>query len=705
MSNLQYSNKDPLHTSVQYVKGVGPHLASMLANRGIYTVFDLINHFPARYIDRRRIDSIRDASPGPDRTIIAEVVTSGIGYLGKKRSRIFEVIAKDETGIISAKWFHFHPKFMTGRFKKGARVLFAGDMTEYNGIKQFVHPETEVLGDEDSPELGGKLLPIYPSTEGISQRMFRKIIRNAWDKYSPEIRDSFSEDFIKKNNLMGLKSAAEFLHIPPNETDVDLLNSFRSAAHRTIIFTEFFFLELALAMKRARLAAEDGISFKFDQAIHEKFLAALPFTLTDAQSKSISQIIADMSRPHPMLRLLQGDVGSGKTVVGLACALQAVANGYQTAFMAPTEILAEQHYNTISKLLENMRIPCALLTASIKGGLRESIYKGVKDGSIPILIGTHAVIQEDVSFAKLGLAIIDEQHRFGVLQRQALQKKGTNPDILVMTATPIPRTLAMTLYGDLEVSILDQLPAGRKPIVTKIYRDKDREKLYHGMSIELEKGHQAYLVYPLIEESEKVDLKNATEMAEQLKLVFSPKYRVELLHGRMKSDEKETIMRDFKEGRVNILAATSVVEVGVDVPNATVMVIEHAERFGLSQLHQLRGRVGRGNDQSFCILMCGAPPSEEGRLRLNIMVETGDGFRIAEEDLAIRGPGEFLGTRQSGLPEFKLADLMRDSGILQIARQTAFEIVTEDPRLELPKNRRFAEEIKQKGRLELSKVA
>ena len=693
-----------LQTNVQYIKGVGPGLASVLAKRGLYTVSDVFYHFPFRYIDRRKITSIRDTAAGKDRTIIATVITSGISFLGKRRSRIFEVIVSDETGMISAKWFHFHPKYMLSQFKKGRRVLFAGELTEYNGAKQFIHPEVELLEDEDSPELGGRLLSMYPLTEGISQRKFRSIFKNAWDKFSAEIINPYSGDFLNKHHLTDLKAAVLYLHEPPNDADVELLNSFGTAQHRTIIFTEFFLFELTLAARRANLQEESGLQFEFKKEAHDNLLSALPFCLTSAQGRVISEIRQDMERPHPMMRLLQGDVGSGKTVVALAAALQAVKNGYQTAFMAPTEILAEQHYRTISAIIEKMRIPCALLTSSVKGDLRDGIYEGVRNGSIPILIGTHALIQSEVKFSRLGLAIIDEQHRFGVEQRQALHKKGEAPDVLVMTATPIPRTLAMTLYGDLEISVLDEMPAGRKPITTKVYTNRAREKLYSGMQMELAEGHQIYVVYPLIEESEKVDLKNATEMSEELGRIFA-KFRVELLHGRMKPCDKEKVMREFKEGRVHILAATSVVEVGVDIPNATVMVIEHAERFGLAQLHQLRGRVGRSSMQSYCILVCGTPPSCEARQRLNIMVETTDGFRIAEEDLKIRGPGEFLGIRQSGLPEFKLADLVRDVGILQAARQAAFEVVAEDLRLELAKNRVFAEVIRRKGGIELGKVA
>ncbi len=694
-----------LSTSVQYVKGVGPRIASLLLNREIRTAYDLLLHFPARYIDRRNIASIKDALAGPQRTVVGEVVTSGVSFFGKRRSRIFEVVIGDGTGLVSGKWFHFHPKYMAARFKKGTRVMFAGDMSQYGAIKQFVHPEVELLDDESNPEMSGRVLPIYPLTEGISQKTFRKIIKNAVDKFHSLIVEPIPPVISKKFELCSLKEATHYLHLPPADADVELLNSFSSIQHRTIIFYEFFMLELSLAMRRAKTTKEAGTSFTFSEELYSKFKSILPFELTAAQQRVVLEIAADMKNPHPMQRLLQGDVGSGKTVVALAAALQAINCGYQTAFMAPTEILAEQHFTTISKLAETLGARVALLTANVKGAERKEVYDKIARGDIDIVVGTHAVIQSEVVFKKLGLAVIDEQHRFGVRQRLALSKKGCNPDILVMTATPIPRTLAMTLYGDLEISTIDQMPSGRKPVVTKVYSDNETQRLHSGMRKELERGHQIYVVYPLIEESEKLDLKNATEMSAELAKIFEPQWKVALLHGRMKSEEKERIMRDFKSGKINMLVATSVVEVGVDVPNATVMVIEHAERFGLAQLHQLRGRVGRGDEQSYCILIVSGPAGEEAKRRLNIMAQTCDGFKIAEEDLSIRGPGEFLGTRQSGIPEFRVADLVRDVGLLQKARQAAFEVISKDPDLKLAEHQTLVNDFKAKGRLDLGSVA
>lgn len=690
-----------LDTSVQYVKGVGPYMAKLLEKRGIKTVADILHHIPMRYIDRRLINEIDKVELGKNRTVIGEVVTSGITFLGRKRKRIFEVIIKDASGAMSGKWFNFHQKYMEGKFPNGSMILFSGEVSEFSGAKQFIHPDIELLdsGEDGEFMIGGRLLPIYPSTEGLGQHQLRRIVKAAWDKYSDFITNDIPENLVEKYNLLKTREALETLHFPPNDADIDLLNTRRSLAHRTMIFEELFMLELALNLKNRNIKELKGISFAWSQEKAEKFEQILGFKLTGAQKRAISEIKADMMSPYPMNRLLQGDVGSGKTVVAVAAAIQAIEYGYQAAIMAPTEILAEQHFMTVSKYAEAMRIPSALITSSVKGALRDKIYEGAGCGDIGLLFGTHALIQENLKFKNLGFIVIDEQHRFGVMQRSALHKKADEPDVLIMTATPIPRTLAITMYGDLDVSIIDEMPAGRRQTVTKLYRENQREKLYEGMWVELKKGHQIYVVYPLIEESEKVDLKNATEMCDVLKKIFEPRYKVELLHGRMKAEEKESIMARFKSGDVNVLASTSVVEVGVDVPNATVMIIEHAERFGLAQLHQLRGRVGRSNIQSYCILMAEWRASEEARRRLAIMQETTDGFRIAEEDLSIRGPGEFMGTRQSGLPEFYVANIVQDLEILELARKAATELdINAFPNLKREVLRRW------EAKLELTRV-
>ncbi|MFH1831061.1 MAG: ATP-dependent DNA helicase RecG [Pseudomonadota bacterium] len=708
------TNKHPLTTPVQYVKGVGPRLAQVLSRMGILTVGDLLAVTPIRYIDRRKVLAISELTPGKDRTISGAVVASGISFLGARKKRIYEIIIEDGTGKVSAKFFHFRQSYFQKKYVPGTKLMLSGDVSAYKNTFQFIHPEMEVLSTTGEPsDTGGKIVPIYPLTEGLYQKTMRKIIRNAWDKFNEHIHPIFPESFAEKYRLSDPWSCLQEVHFPSPDLDPELLTIGRSAAHRTLIFDEFFFLELGLALRRRQHVVKPGIAFAKNIEDHSCFLSSLPFELTGAQKRAIDEIFGDMEKPQPMNRLLQGDVGSGKTVVALAAAAKAIEGGYQAAIMAPTEILAEQHYSTISKIAGLLDIQNALLTSSTKGKERKEILEGVATGSIPLVVGTHALIQEGVLFNKLGFVVVDEQHRFGVMQRAELRRKGAPvgegpwPDVLVMTATPIPRTLAMTLYGDLDVSVIDELPKGRKPIITKLYDEKSRSKLYAGIRHELDRGRQTYVIYPLIEESEKLDLKNATDMCQELKRVFEPNFRVELLHGRMSKEEKDSVMGQFKAGRVHVLTATSVVEVGVDVPNASVMVIEHAERFGLSQLHQMRGRVGRSDHQSYCILMADYKRSEEAKQRLKAMVETTDGFKIAEEDLALRGPGEFMGTKQSGLPPFRIANLARDVGILSQARQAAFGLIEKDPALSEPAHMRIKEVLlsRWEGRLTLADVS
>jgi len=698
----------PLATPVQFVKGVGPALAKKLARLNVFTVEDLFSLIPLRYVDRRRIYSVAEVPVGKEMTVIGQVMSSGIYLLGRSGKQVFQIVVGDKTGKISAKWFHFRVSYMKGLFQIGTKVLLAGEVTQFKNTRQFIHPEIEILDQEsESLEAGGKILPVYPLTEGLYQKTMRRIVRNSWEGFGKYLRPALPLDFLERYNLADPWESIALLHFPASDIDVDVLNSRRSQAHRTLIFDEFFFLELGLALKKAKMVRQEGIAFPYNEEVVTRFAKILPFELTAAQKRVLQEIQHDMEKPYPMNRLLQGDVGSGKTVVALSCCLQAIASGYQTAIMAPTEILAEQHYQTMQAFLKPFGIPCGLITSGIKGEEREKLYRSCRSGEMPLTIGTHALIQDELEFAKLGFVVIDEQHRFGVLQRQALHKKGKSPDILVMTATPIPRTLALTAYGDLDISVIDELPKGRKPITTRLYSEKQRERLYEGMSQELKKNHQVFVVYPLIEESEKLDLKNATEMSEELKRIFGSQFKVALLHGRLPVPQKESIMHDFKNQKVQILTATSVVEVGVDCPNATVMVVEHAERFGLSQLHQLRGRVGRSHFQSYCILMADYRRSEDAKRRLKIMSETNDGFRIAEEDLAIRGPGEFLGTRQAGMPEFRVADLAKDMDILNLARKAAFELIEKDPDLKLLEHQAFRQILRSrwKGKLELVQVS
>ncbi len=600
---------------------------------------------------------------------------------------------------------------MKGRFQPGMRLILTGEVRLFQWQKEIDHPEIEII--EDLPEQEealhfGRIVPIYSETEGLyqRQRLIRRIMKNVIDLYAPKAFTGLPEDLCRRHNLMPLAEALRQVHFPDASEDISLLDEGKSAAHRRLIFDEFFFLELGLALRHQGTSLEKGIAFPIDHRYTNQLRSLLPFSLTPAQEQVLQEIERDMRRAHPMNRLLQGDVGSGKTIVALMAGLMAIEGGYQVALMAPTEILAEQHYFNISSLLEKLNLRAALLTSSIKKSPKEKIKREISEGKIHFIIGTHALIQEQVFFPRLGLAIIDEQHKFGVLQRATLKKKGYNPDVLVMTATPIPRTLAMTIYGDLDVSIIDQLPPGRGHVTTKVFPEKERFRVYHLLREELRQGKQAYIVYPLVEESERLDLKNATQMAQHLQRDIFPEFKVGLIHGRLKSEEKEAIMADFKARRLQILVSTIVIEVGIDVPNASLMVIEHAERFGLSQLHQLRGRIGRGRDPGHCLLIARYPLSNEAEKRLQVMEQTTDGFKIAEEDLAIRGPGDLWGTLQSGLPDFRVGDFLKDFQLLALARQEAFALVARDPTLSLPEHFFLKETLQERwqGRLELATV-
>ena len=697
-----------LSTAIQYTKGVGPRIAELLKKKGILTVEDALYFIPRDYEDRRNIKPIAEATVGNKETLRGRILA--LSQVSYGRRKVFEMVVGDQSGSIVAKWFNLNQPYVAylkKRFKQGQDVVISGRIDSFRYQKEIAHPDIETIEKDEEDSLHfRRILPKYSTTEGLHQKTLRKIIKNVVDTYARSVPDGIPRGISKKRHLTDMSLALQRIHFPESDDDFGLLISGNSPYHRRIIFDEFFFLELGLALKKRGLVLEKGISFRTDGTYLKKLEGLIPFSLTKAQERVIDEIKADMAKPHPMNRLLQGDVGSGKTIVAFAATLLAVENNYQVAIMAPTELLAEQHYFTLHHLAKQLGLSVAFLSGSMKKSSREEIHKQILTGKINLIIGTHAVIQESVEFFNLGLGIIDEQHRFGVIQRAALKKKGANPDILVMTATPIPRTLAMTVYGDLDISIIDEMPPGRMPVKTKVFHEKSREKVYEMIAHEVNKGLQAYVVYPLIEESEKMDLMDATRMYEHLQKQVFPQFRLALVHGRMKSEEKEEVMRNFKDGVVQILVATTVIEVGIDVAQANLMVIEHAERFGLSQLHQLRGRVGRGSRQSVCILLAQYKKSDEARKRLKIMEETTDGFRIAEEDLTIRGPGEFFGVRQSGLPDFRVANIIKDARILNEARQDAFEVVRRDPSLEDPDNFFLKEVLKQrwKGRLELAGV-
>ena len=700
--------RNRLLTPIQYVKGVGPKLAKLFEKKGIRTVEDALYFLPRCYEDRRNLKKISELKTGRKETGFGEILLSGVAFYQNKRKRVFEAVVGDGSGVITLKWFAGNERYLIDRFKKGRKLIFSGEVRWFRDQREIHHPDVEMVDEDIEKDYLNfkRIVPIYSETEGLHQRTLRKLIKNILDGYANELSSPIPQEIVERQDLIDFSEAFRRVHFPPDGESMEVLNNHRSDGHRRIIFDEFFFLELGLALKKRGMTLETGIPFQTDGTLAQRLLDLLSFQLTRAQDKVWAEIREDLERPHPMNRLIQGDVGSGKTVVALLASLYVVECGYQAAIMAPTEVLVEQHYLNLHRWVEPLGVKVALLTSSIKGSEREDLYDRIRRGDIQLVIGTHAVIQEAVEFQRLGLAIIDEQHKFGVVQRGLLKKKGENPDVLVMTATPIPRTLAMTIYGDLDVSLIDEMPPGRMPVETKVFHESARGRVYRIVEEEVRKGRQAFIVYPLVEESEKLDLKDATRMAEHLQKDIFPEFRIGLLHGRMKSDEKEAIMMEFKEGKIQILVATTVIEVGIDIPNASVMVVEHAERFGLSQLHQLRGRIGRGRYPSKCILLAQYRSSEEARVRLRAMERTSDGFQIAEEDLNLRGPGEFFGIRQSGLPDFRVAHLVRDTPILIEARKEAFQLIQEDPELAHPSHAALKNNLRKRwrGRLELASI-
>lgn len=695
--------------SIQYIKGVGPKRALLFKKLNIETINDALFFLPRRYEDRAHLKNISELKAGELQTFVAKILVKDIS-LTRTRRKIFKIVVGDDTGHLILKWFNFNERYLSNRYKKGQRIIVSGQVLLDNYDRfglEVRHPDIEIL-DSETPDLVhlGRIVPIYPLTEGFYQKTIRSVMKIVVDSYAHLYPEILPDYIIKSRNLIPLDKALREIHFPSQESDISLLNNGKTSAHQRIIFNELFLLELGLALKkRDTLNEKRGISYESKNTLTNRLKSILPFELTPSQEKVLKEIYEDMKRPYPMNRLLQGDVGCGKTVVALMAMLRAIKNGYQGAIMVPTEILAEQHYFNIKTISKRLGIEAALLTSGAKGKKRKEILEEIFNGKKDIIIGTHALIQEDVRFKKLGLVVVDEQHRFGVMQRASLKKKGYNPDVLVMTATPIPRTLALTVYGDLDISIIDEMPQNRLNVITKGFYDNKRREVYTFIRQEIEKGRQAYIVFPLVEESENSDLKAATEMASHLKEEIFPDFKIGLLHGRMKSEEKEEIMKKFKGREIDILVSTTVVEVGIDISNASVMIIEHAERFGLSQLHQMRGRVGRGPYQSYCILMIKFPVTEEGKRRLKAIRETTDGFIIAEKDLEIRGPGEFFGTRQSGLPELIYANIIRDHKILEEARKEAFELIAKDPFLKDPSLKFLKESLKQKWKERLELVS
>jgi ATP-dependent DNA helicase RecG len=681
-----------LQTEVRMVKGVGPQRAELLGKRGIYTLEDLLNYLPFRYEDRIHFSRIKDVQPGGTYTLRARVM-SGQAVRGMYgRDAIYHLLVQDDSGSLPCKFFH--GGYLEDRLKPGQQLILHGKV-EIDKLRparrEMVNPQIEVLGSEevDSTEMG-RIVPIYEAVGTFGSRMIRRAIYNTLQNLDSNIPDVLPLELREKLHYPARREALIHTHFPPAEESLEALNIFRSPAQQRLIFEELFLYQLSMALGRKAQRKENAIAFRVrEDKVREALKRILPFKPTGAQKRVLAEIAADLEKPMPMNRLLQGDVGSGKTIVAMQAAVIAMENGCQAALMAPTEILAVQHFLSARRILAPGGYTAELLISGLKPAEKAAAREKIRTGEARLVIGTHALIENEVEFARLGFVAIDEQHRFGVLQRKRLMDKaaktGFAPHVLVLTATPIPRTLSLTLYGDLDVSVLDELPPGRTPIETRMTTEKHLPGVWDSLRREVGAGHQGYIVYPVIEES-KLELKAAMEEYERLSRDVFPKLKVGLLHGRMSSEEKDDVMQRFRRNEVQILVATTVIEVGVDVPNATVMVIEHAERFGLAQLHQLRGRIGRGAQKSHCILVAPGRLTDDGRARLETMVRTTNGFEIAETDLLIRGPGEFFGTRQSGELGFHVANPLRDRELLERARKEAF-LVVEDPTQKEPLQR------------------
>ncbi|MBD0315619.1 MAG: ATP-dependent DNA helicase RecG [Nitrospiraceae bacterium] len=702
---------------IQFAKGVGPKRTSMLGRLGIETVEDALWTVPWRYEDRSVITPIGRLVPGTVATILGNIRTSAAKRTKNRRLTVLDVTLEDSTGRVQAVFFN--RPYLEDILSPGTRVMMTGRVLA--GDQGWVVPrmevaQHEVIGEDTESTIHvGRVVPIYHETKGWTSRQMRVLTKNLLDVHASDLHDHLPVSIRARQRLVPVGDALKEIHFPKPGTDLGLLEQGRTAAHRRLAFEELFLLQAALATRQRAVKDEPkALRFNIRTPLLEQLSRLLPFRLTPAQDQVVREIFRDMISPKPMNRLVQGDVGSGKTVVALHAIVMACGSGYQAALMAPTEILAEQHYRNLATPLEALGLKVLLMRGSDKAATKKAQGAQLQCGEVQVAIGTHALIQKGVAFKNLGLTVVDEQHKFGVLQRKMLIDKGYKPDVLVLTATPIPRTLAMTIYGDLDVSIIDMLPPGRKPVRTFLFGEPQRRRAYQILRDELRKKRQAYVVYPLVDESEKSDLQAAIQAAERLQQNEFAEYRVGLLHGRMKSADKEAVMADFKAGGIQVLVATTVIEVGVDVPNATIMMIEHAERFGLAQLHQLRGRVGRGADQSYCLMMASTirparadESASDARERLEALVRSSDGFVIAEEDLRIRGPGEFFGLRQWGMPEFRVANIVRDQELLQQARLEAFSLVKIDPGLKAPAHRGLREAMLRKWerKLELGSIS
>lgn len=725
----------PMETPVQFVKGVGPRLGAVLSSREIRTVRELLTFFPRSYEDRSTLVTVSKLQEGVAASIALQVISSRLIPIRKFGRNMLQVRAQDATGSVGLKWFHV-PRGMEGRFKTGVHFIATGTPKIFQGGFEINHPEinwgksADASGPAEtaaSSENVGRVVPVYTELEGVPTRTFRKILWEAIQKYIGQVPEDLPEELLKKHGLPAMGKAIRYIHFPESkdfpETSADFsiekLIQFQTPAHSRLVYEEFFKFEYLVLRQKLKMEkqAAPQIGLNGGREAVQNLMKAMPFQLTGDQKKTVAEVLDDLAKPHPMNRLVQGDVGSGKTAVALLTAGCSIAEGGQVALMAPTEILAEQHYQNCLKLF-GTQVRCELLQGKSTAAERAALLPRLAAGEPMLLIGTHALLEDPVIFKNLNLVMIDEQHRFGVEQRRTLRKKGANPDpknpgkwvlphILVLTATPIPRTLALTAYGDLSVSSIKEMPPGRTPIITRVVRGEARKEATFKIKEQLSQGRQAYFIYPLVKESEAegfTELKAASVEAERLQKEIFPEFKVGLLHGQMKADEKAKVMADFKTGKVQILVSTTVVEVGVDVPNATIMVIEHSERFGLSQLHQLRGRVGRGTHQSYCFLLAPLRGGELTNQRLEVLEETSDGFKIAEADLEIRGPGEFLGTRQAGGLPFRLANLVRDREWLIKARDDAQDLLQFDPDLTAPEHSRLRAYFERDGKTQFERL-
>jgi ATP-dependent DNA helicase RecG len=676
-----------LATPLQFLKGVGPKRAAQLESLGLKTVEDLLYHLPFRYEDRRSITKIAGAMAGQDMSFVGCLADLQARYVPRRRGQMLTGVLQDETGMIDLIWYRA-PTFLVNGLAKGQTLLVHGKVE--SGLHKrlrLTHPAFEVIDGDALVQLR-RILPVYVHPNGLSLTLLRKWITDALSEYRGRIPSRLPEEIRVRQGLQYIAEALAELHEPALQVNLAELNDFASAAHRTIIFDDLFYLQLGLGLRRRSRSQSSSVAVAAGKrALTERMTELLPFKLTGAQRRVLHEIEKDLRSDRPMQRLIQGDVGSGKTMVAWLASLRAIESGYQAIWMAPTEILAEQHYQNLKPFADELRIPSALLTAATSAKEKRDLLPAIERADVAFIVGTHAVIQQEVRAPRMGLGVVDEQHRFGVMQRLSLQRlvgasSNRQPHMMLMSATPIPRSLAMVLYGDMEVSFVDELPPGRTPVRTKVFAERERKRAYAIVLDELKRGHQAFVVLPLVEASEQLQqVRDATQMAEKMRATLFKDYGIGLVHGRLATEERDSIMRSFRNGMLGILVATTVIEVGIDIPNATVMVVEHAERFGLSQLHQLRGRIGRGPAPGYCLLVDRGIGSGVAIERLRVMEKERDGFKIAEADLQLRGPGELLGTRQSGLADFRLASLARDQRLLAEARKEAIAWLERDPEL------------------------